>query len=202
MTFRPRPNPRPKRSELQDNRLQPPSNAINTGDWFPRTGGTISGSLVIRPANAATGYSLTLEMLSATSTLTAHQVGLRWTVEYRNRAILLYNETARTFGMYMYDDSASAHIIMRGEFAGPMVLFYNGESRLQTTSAGAQIIGSALAEKYTFANGVQVMSGNGNPEGSITAVIASMWLRADGSASNVMYVKTTGTGNTGWTKVV
>lgn len=41
--------------------------------------------------------------------------------------------------------------------------------------------------------------GSGTPEGAVSAPIGSVFLRSDGSTSTTLYVKTSGTGNTGWT---
>lgn len=41
--------------------------------------------------------------------------------------------------------------------------------------------------------------GAGTPEGAITAGIGSRYYRTDGSTSTTLYIKTSGTGNTGWT---
>jgi hypothetical protein len=40
--------------------------------------------------------------------------------------------------------------------------------------------------------------GNGTPEGSITGVVGDVYLRRDGSAGTIVYVKESGSGNTGW----
>ena len=37
-----------------------------------------------------------------------------------------------------------------------------------------------------------------SPETVITATVGSLWLRTDGGAGTTLYVKETGTGNTGW----
>lgn len=56
----------------------------------------------------------------------------------------------------------------------------------------------ALIEtSITFANGVKIMTGTGTPEGSITAPVGSAWHRSD-AGSAALYVKETGSGNTGW----
>lgn len=44
----------------------------------------------------------------------------------------------------------------------------------------------------------QVRSGTGTPEAAITATVGSLFLRTDGGASTTLYVKESGTGNTGW----
>jgi hypothetical protein len=42
------------------------------------------------------------------------------------------------------------------------------------------------------------LSGSGSPEGSSTANVGSIYSRTDGGASTTLYVKESGTGNTGW----
>lgn len=55
---------------------------------------------------------------------------------------------------------------------------------------------------WVVQNGVWIpdgpIRGNGAPENVITAPIGSMYLRANGGASTTLYVKESGTGNTGW----
>lgn len=46
--------------------------------------------------------------------------------------------------------------------------------------------------------GPMIRSGSGSPESSVTAPIGSMYLRTDGGSSTTLYVKESGTGNTGW----
>lgn len=41
-------------------------------------------------------------------------------------------------------------------------------------------------------------SGNGTPEGAVTAAVGSLYMNTAGGAGTVLYVKQTGTGNTGW----
>jgi hypothetical protein len=41
--------------------------------------------------------------------------------------------------------------------------------------------------------------GSGSPEGVVTAPIGHLFLRSDGGATTTLYVKTSGTGATGWT---
>lgn len=48
------------------------------------------------------------------------------------------------------------------------------------------------------ASGPRILSGAGTPEGSITAPQGSLYLNTSGGAGVSLYVKETGTGNTGW----
>jgi hypothetical protein len=56
---------------------------------------------------------------------------------------------------------------------------------------------------YSHANGAvgvdYVMYGTGTPESNYTAGVGSLFRRTDGAGGTVLYVKATGTGNTGWT---
>ncbi|MEG8024110.1 hypothetical protein QP162_06010 [Sphingomonas aurantiaca] len=45
---------------------------------------------------------------------------------------------------------------------------------------------------------VLVTNGTGSPEASVSAPIGSMYTRSDGGAGTTLYIKESGTGNTGW----
>ena len=44
----------------------------------------------------------------------------------------------------------------------------------------------------------RILGGAGSPEGAITAPVGAMFLRTNGGANTTLYIKETGTGNTGW----
>lgn len=46
---------------------------------------------------------------------------------------------------------------------------------------------------------IAIFYGTGSPESVVTANIGSLYLRTDGSTSTTLYVKTSGSSNTGWT---
>lgn len=50
----------------------------------------------------------------------------------------------------------------------------------------------------TIGSNTDIRFGGGSPEGSVAASVGSMYLRTDGGASTTLYVKQSGTGNTGW----
>lgn len=69
--------------------------------------------------------------------------------------------------------------------------------------------GSALTNTEVDANftalkvGVDALqvyhvSGSGTPEGNVTAVVGVLYSRTDGGAGTTLYVKESGSGNTGW----
>ena len=51
---------------------------------------------------------------------------------------------------------------------------------------------------YVNASTVVITSGSGTPEGVVTGNVGSLYLRTNGGAGTSIYVKETGTGNTGW----
>lgn len=60
---------------------------------------------------------------------------------------------------------------------------------------------SAAASLYTFVGfsaSLSISAGTGSPEGVRSAVVGSIWIRTNGGASTTLYVKESGTGNTGW----
>lgn len=70
------------------------------------------------------------------------------------------------------------------------------------TSGGATISGMRVftgAQWYLdFVSNVRVLSFAATPEGAVTAGIGSLCLRTNGGAGTSLYVKESGTGNTGW----
>lgn len=50
-------------------------------------------------------------------------------------------------------------------------------------------------------NGPLMIAGAGSPEGVVAAPVGSTFQRADGGAGTTIYIKETGTGNTGWVAV-
>lgn len=51
---------------------------------------------------------------------------------------------------------------------------------------------------FTIQNPLQPIYGNGSPEGAISARVGQLFIRTDGGASTTLYIKESGTGNTGW----
>jgi hypothetical protein len=68
-----------------------------------------------------------------------------------------------------------------------------------TTETGGINDRPIRTDALTLDNTCKVLTGTGTPEGVIAAPVCSLFLRQDGTATTTLYVKTTGTGNTGWT---
>lgn len=87
-----------------------------------------------------------------------------------------------------------------GNFTGNTILAGNNNWTATTSDfvnvGGAGVIPRVGFNAGTF--GAQLFSGDGSPEGVVTARISSVYLRRDGGQATSVYYKETGTGNTGW----
>ena len=79
--------------------------------------------------------------------------------------------------------------------AGNMPAFLDRELHRLANSIAEMLQTAALR----LVNGPTITSGTLTPEGAVTAPPGSLFLRTDGGATTTLYVKTSGTGNTGWT---
>lgn len=82
---------------------------------------------------------------------------------------------------------------------------FDARSRISSSSNGninfanfAQNDFTSLTFQTGGATVIGIYNGNGSPETVVTARIGSLFLRRDGGANTTLYVKESGTGNTGW----
>lgn len=75
----------------------------------------------------------------------------------------------------------------------------NGEEFLITKTSSTQTLQAALAVSPVDLTVNPIHSiGTGSPEGVVTATKGSLYTRTDGGANTCLYVKESGSGNTGW----
>ena len=89
--------------------------------------------------------------------------------------------------------------IMNQLFDGSFRLAVPASGRFQVQDQGSSAIASIQPNAVTLSTGCIVTSGSGTPEGVVTAPVCSLFMRTDGGATTTLYVKTSGSGNTGWT---
>jgi len=65
-------------------------------------------------------------------------------------------------------------------------------------TSGARWITGHFGTGGVFINGQRFYSAAGSPEGAFSANVGSVYTRTDGGAGTTLYVKESGTGNTGW----
>lgn len=83
---------------------------------------------------------------------------------------------------------------------------FNALSYIRSSAAGVIILldnSEANFSRLHFGGTAKpaVCQGSGTPEGSVTAPIGSIFMRSDGGVLSSLYVKQSGTGNTGWTAI-
>jgi hypothetical protein len=64
------------------------------------------------------------------------------------------------------------------------------------------IISNSATQSYAGTSTVGRMVGSGSPEGVVTAPVGFLYIRYDGSGNALLYIKGSGTGNTGWVSTV
>lgn len=75
----------------------------------------------------------------------------------------------------------------------------NWDARTLLASDGVTVIAQWGLNGLNINNtGARIMSGSGTPEGVMTAEVGSLFMRTDGGANTTLYVKESGSGNTGW----
>ena len=71
-----------------------------------------------------------------------------------------------------------------------------GNALIKSGTVGTQFYGTQLS--IGNQNAVSIYIGSGTPEAVVVANIGSLFMRTDGGAGTSLYVKQSGTGNTGW----
>lgn len=109
---------------------------------------------------------------------------------------------------FPFSGSAANDLTIYNQLGGRIVLGADNSTftPAMTIAAGStNAIAMLGAVTVTAANGIawgssgpKIISGSGAPESSVTAPVGSLYLRTGGGASTTLYVKESGTGNTGW----
>ena len=109
----------------------------------------------------------------------------RWIVQSNNTAESGSNAGAN-FAIRAFSDAGA-------ELHSPGTIFVTRATGRVTIGAPGASAGVELGS-----SGPRMMSGTGSPESVVTAPVGSLWLRTNGGANTTLYVKESGTGNTGW----
>ncbi len=109
---------------------------------------------------------------------------------YRDAANIIAQRnatSAQTYRLYETDSGANDEYLELSAASG-------------TNSIKPVATGTGVASKvdYYVTTTVFITSGTGSPEGAVTAPVGSLYLRTDGGSSTTLYIKESGTGNTGW----
>lgn len=82
-------------------------------------------------------------------------------------------------------------------------IYANNAEQLRITASATSVLNGNMAvstagKGYQLPGSVTWTSGSGSPEGVVTAPVGSLFSRTDGGAGTSLYVKQSGSGNTGW----
>lgn len=84
-----------------------------------------------------------------------------------------------------------------GTSADKLVITSNEKAVAILGSAGGSYNAIQMYNNANVAGG-SIMTGSGTPEGAVSATVGSLFMRTDGGTGTSLYVKESGTGNTGW----
>ena len=76
-----------------------------------------------------------------------------------------------------------------------------GAMKIDSGTGGSYLTLQNYGLKLVLQDGtgtVTIKQGSGTPEGALAANVGSLYLRTDGGAGSTLYIKESGTGNTGW----
>ena len=79
-----------------------------------------------------------------------------------------------------------------------IIAFERARVALNPNGTPTQRFAEWIEEMTRQVNDSIMLSGSGSPEGVITAPPKKLYMDTSGTAGNILYVKQTGTGNTGW----
>lgn len=113
---------------------------------------------------------------------------------------------------FPFTGSAANDLTIYNQLGGRIVLGADNSTftPAMTIAAGStNAIAMLGAVTVTAANGIawgsggpKILSGSASPESSVTAPVGSLYLRTGGGAGTTLYVKESGSGNTGWIAMV
>lgn len=86
----------------------------------------------------------------------------------------------------------------RGEPASPIFLQFSKLYKIVVKDALGATVYTVDPFHMAPANSPLLLFGSGSPEGVVTAPVGSLYSRSNGGANTTLYVKESGTGNTGW----
>lgn len=187
-------------------------NILGSGDLLNNQGRWGYGLRVTDNAMKTTGTAVAIEC-EATYGIDLRQASLSHAValadgqkinfEDSQQVKLGYDSTASGGAAMEFSNGADTNIRLYNngicDFRGDIRPLTNESSKLGgTTRRFAEVYSNELVMGGTGAVPLNISTGAGSPEGSVTAAVGSMYTDRNGSTGTTLYVKESGTGNTGW----
>jgi hypothetical protein len=98
--------------------------------------------------------------------------------------------------VYSGNVSAKVQVTFDGAFIDSLIFRSNGNVSVPTGNLSLDTGNRGIL--FSGNGSVLWRCGAGTPEGAVTAPVGSMYTRTDGGLLSTLYVKESGTGNTGW----
>lgn len=166
-----------------------------SGSYIYYTGGVAiggssdPGSTNLTVAGSTTTKSATVTDFIKINNVVANQVGT-YGVAYGTSGVgLSIAAYSMRFLVNSYDPSSSGYTSLTLTNGGDV---YANAGNFVVGTSGKGIDFSATSAGIIWRTGV------GSPEGVVTAAVGSLYTRSDGGVGTTLYVKQSGTGNTGW----
>lgn len=172
------------------------------------SGNGVSARLKLRSldvgADIATGVTnsiVTLEPNAVTNIVTGAGVYEATNRIFTNLPALGYGLPDRS-GPFNADNSAtvnkSAELYCFGEDTTGVVKAVGGHRAVSQDANWVNTQVELFARRGDAVVEALILYGNGTPEGVVTAPVGALFTRSDGGAGTTLYIKESGTGNTGW----
>ena len=108
-------------------------------------------------------------------------------------------ESGATYTIVDSAGNAGTNPITVAANSGQTIRNYGGAVKITDNWGALRLYGRSSAWYVLSSQGNATQrSGTGTPEGAVTAPVGTLYLRKDGGAATTLYIKESGTGNTGW----
>lgn len=144
--------------------------------------------------NTATDVDVLIRNLTTTGT-SGETTGISFDVANNAAGVRIYARRDGTYGSTATRD-ASFRVATTLNSVESEKFVFTSDGNLELLD-GDLVIGTA-GKGINFSGGVLWRTGTGSPEGVVTASVGSMYTDVAGGAGTTLYVKESGSGNTGW----
>lgn len=172
-------------------------NTINATNNAVYTRGSVDNLLISGNSLSGPGISSGRGVFVATPNLAAYVSIIGNVFSNWQRAMTIYSLTSNTYSdLYAINNIMAKGLNTAGAFWNAEGLAVIGAN--VTTAYSVTAYGGVRYNLLDQQNQTRIVFGNGSPEGVVTAGVGSLYLRQNGGAGTSLYVKQSGTGNTGW----
>lgn len=143
-----------------------------------------------------TGDYLSIQNNTTTSNFLPTVLGLNSTTNTALTLVAQGTTDTGASGVFRYISRIGASSVPSTRFAYDWSVGPN-TTVMTLSGAGALVVSGGTAPSIGVGT-AKWRSGTGSPESVVTGNVGDLWTRTDGGASTCLYVKESGTGNTGW----